>query len=157
MARDIRYIVIHCADTPNGRANSITDVDAWHLERGFKRTPEWRARFNSHLAAVGYQYVIGVNGELWTGRHINEIPAAVAAYNSVSVNICLLGKDKFSPGQWAALKTLVEELRRSFPKAEVKGHYQFSTAHGKSCPNFDVPKWLRSGMVAPAGQVMEGR
>ena len=156
MARDIRYIVIHCADTPNGRHNSIQDVDAWHRERGFKRTPEWRARFNRDLAAVGYQYVIGVNGELWTGRHINEIPAAVAAYNSVSVNICLLGKDRFTPSQWRALKSCVEELRRSFPKAEVKGHYQFSTAHGKSCPNFDVAAWLKRGLEPLPEQLYDG-
>lgn len=150
MARPIRYIVIHCADTPNGRPNTIKDVDAWHGERGFRREPEWRARFNPDLGAVGYQYVIGINGELWPGRHVNEVPAAVGGYNSVSINICLLGKDHFTASQWNALKTCVEDLRRKFPQAEVKGHYQFSTAHGKTCPNFDVARWLAHGMEPPA-------
>lgn len=149
MARNIVYIIIHEADTPTGKHFTANDIDQWHKERGFERSPEWRAKFNPQLEAIGYHYVIGVHGELWTGRHLQEIPAAVGGYNSVSINICLIGKGRYTPSQWNALKSLVEELHQKYPKAEVKGHCQFSTAiiQKKTCPDFNVPQWYAAGMT----------
>ena len=34
---EIRTLVIHCADTPNGKAFTAADIDRWHAERDFKR------------------------------------------------------------------------------------------------------------------------
>lgn len=148
MARKILYIVIHESDSPTGRADTQKDIDQWHQERGFKRGNTWRERLNPELKAIGYHYVVGIHGELWTGRHLEEVPAAVSGYNSVSVNICLVGKGRYSPSQWSALKTLMTDLVKKYPGAAVMGHCQFSTAivQGKTCPDFDVPKWYKAGM-----------
>lgn len=155
MARKISYIVVHESDTPNGRPHTAKDIDQWHRERGFSRSESARKAFNPTLKAIGYQYVICVDGTLQTGRAESEVPAAVQGYNSVSINICMIGKGKYTPAQWRTLKALVGDLCKRYPGAAVKGHYQFDTAHGKTCPDFQVDKWFAAGMEPPNGHVLE--
>ena len=151
------YVAIHCSDSPNGRPNTQNDIDAWHKERGFKRGTTWRQRFNPDLEAIGYHYVIGVKGEIWSGRHENEVGASVAGYNVATLGVCLIGKDRFSAEQWAALKKLVTQLREKYPGITVKGHREFSSAivQGKTCPDFDVRAWLKKDMKPLEGHVYE--
>ncbi len=147
--RTIENIIIHEADTPTGKPFTVEDIDAWHRERGFRRSEPFRKTFNPNLTAIGYHYVIYLDGSLHTGRAEGEIPAAVVGHNSTSINICLIGKGKYTPKQWEALKTLVGALVDKYPDAAVKGHYQFDTAiaQGKTCPDFDVPAWMAANMV----------
>lgn len=150
--RDIKYIVIHESDTPNGRPHTAQDIDLWHRER-FRRSESARKAFNPTLKAIGYHYVICVDGTLQTGRAESEIPAAVQGYNSTSINICLIGKGKYTSPQWYTLKALVGELKKKYPDAAVKGHYQFDTAKGKVCPGFAVDKWCANGMAPLEGHI----
>lgn len=137
MSRSISHLVIHCADTPNGRHIPVEDVDVWHQQRNFQRMLIWRKRFNTTLKAVGYHYLIDVDGKIQTGRHPDEIGAHVAGYNAHSIGIMLAGRDVFSDAQWKSLISLLAELHAIYPEAVVCGHRDFPNV-AKSCPNFDV-------------------
>lgn len=149
MPRIIDAIVIHESDSPTGRNDTITDIDQWHVERGFKRTQEpYCSTFHPELKACGYHNVILIDGTQQDGRHPDEIPAAVQGHNAHSINICLIGKGKYTLPQWDRLKTLVGAYRVLYPAAEVKGHYEFDTAiaQKKTCPDFPVSQWVADDM-----------
>ena len=153
MKRLIRHIVIHCADSPNGKqlgkgTSAASVIDTWHKARGFRRDDAWKAQFNPALWAIGYHWVIDVDGTVSTGRHPDEIPAQAQGHNHDSLGICLVGQDKFSAAQWAELKNLVIRLTLEYPRARVLGHRDFPGV-AKTCPNFDVAAWIRQGMIAP--------
>lgn len=60
--REINLIVVHCAATPNGKPFTVEDIDRWHAARGWQRNPYFRKLQNSTLAAIGYHFVLYVNG-----------------------------------------------------------------------------------------------
>jgi hypothetical protein len=155
--RKIENIVIHESDTPNGRQQTVEDIDQWHQERGFHRQAADMAAFNPDLKAIGYHFAIYIDGSLHTGRAENEIPAAVQGHNATSINICLIGKGKYTQEQWQSLQMLVSMLGQKYPGAAVKGHCQFDTAiaQGKTCPDFDVPAWVAGGMAPLTGHILE--
>ena len=33
--RKITEIIVHCSATPEGKAFTVADIDAWHKKRGF--------------------------------------------------------------------------------------------------------------------------
>ncbi len=149
---DIDLIVIHCADTPNGRWHDVIDVDLWHHERGFARALPFRQRQNPLLRAVGYHFVIYTNGGLATGRHLEEVGAHVRNHNRNSIAICLIGRDAYSPEQWKMLAANIRGLQSRFPRARICGHSDLDA--GKTCPGFDVAAWLEHQMSAPQGHVL---
>lgn len=112
--RSINLIVIHCSASPNGVFIAPERVDAWHRERGFKRTPAAVAKFNSKLPHIGYHWLIGTDGRLYPGRHTDEVGAHVAGSNTGSVGICLVGTDKFFAAQFAALTELLCTLAQTW-------------------------------------------
>ena len=132
---DISEIIIHCADTPNGQAAyTITDIDAWHRERGFDR--------------VGYHHVIHIDGTVHMGRSILMVGAHCRAggRNQVSIGVCLIGRDAFTKVQWQALKKLVTDTRAALPHiTRVSGHRDWEPH--KTCPNFSVDEWVMRAMV----------
>jgi len=155
--RSIEYIIIHESDTPNGRPQTVRDIDQWHRDRGFRRSPAAVAKFNPFLKCIGYHYAIYVDGTLQTGRADSEVPAACQGYNATSINICLIGKGKYTPAQWQALQMCVAMLLQRYPGAKVMGHCEFDTAkaQGKTCPDFDVQAWVCSNMEPLAGHILE--
>lgn len=164
--RQIDEIVIHCSATPDGRLETVEEIDSWHQQNGWHRLPHWRIakRWNQGLTSIGYHFVIYTDGTRHTGRHIDEIGAHVQGHNSRSLGICMVGDDEYSPAQWAELKALITELQSDIKAsshrlaAKVKGHYQYDTAvkQGKTCPNFDVPAWLDAGMVPDKKHIYTG-
>ncbi len=175
MKRKITDIIIHCAATPNGRNFRATDIDAMHKARGFKRATQATRNFNPTLKHIGYHYIICVNGDIETGRGLEEVGAHVQGNNSRSIGICLIGLDKYSKAQWESLRTCVINLssiiqNRPHATAEgainayndmgikVRGHRDYSpdlNGDGqitrnewiKDCPNFTVADWIKSGMM----------
>lgn len=131
--RDIREIIIHCADTPEGRNNTVADITAWHKARGFR--------------TIGYHYVIYLDGSIHKGRPIEEVGAHCkeGGHNRHSIGICYIGgrtadmkenKDTRTPAQKQALLCLLKELLSRFPRATIHGHREFTcknNANGK-CP-----------------------
>jgi len=153
--RPVELIVIHCSASPNGRWTTAADIDAWHAARGFSRAPEWRARQNPDLAAIGYHFVLYTSGAIATGRHLAETGAHAHGHNRDSVGVCLVGTDRFTAAQWSAAAALVARLVEEFPQARVLGHRDLPAVK-KTCPGFDVGAWRAAGMAAPAAHLMGG-
>lgn len=150
--RDIKFIVLHCAATPNGdKRFNVKVIDAMHRDRGWRK--------------IGYHYVVEVDGQVSVGRGIAEIGAHVEGSNSNSIGICMIGTDRFTMAQWLALESLVRKLKGLFPAAEVLGHRDFSPDKNgdgviekwewvKTCPGFDARAWYAANMVAPLDAVL---
>lgn len=143
-ARKIELIVVHCADTANGRPVAVEEIDRWHRERGFQRRAEAIAAFNPQLTSIGYHYVIQPDGSVQTGRHVDEIGAHALGVNNISLGVCMVGRDKFTPRQWTALKELCAELLDDHQGAELIGHRDVKGVV-KQCPGFDVRAWQVRG------------
>ena len=141
--RKITSIVVHCSDNFPSQ-----DVGAAEL-RTLHTTPPPRGQ---GWRDIGYHLVIRRNGVIEKGRPLEQIGAHVAGHNAASIGICLAGGRKegsvnppryeanFTLEQWAALKTLVIGLKKTFPAAEVKGHRDFPGVK-KECPCFDARAW----------------
>lgn len=170
---DPKIIVVHCSDSPNERTlvtrkpgpppvvvrTPSQEIDAWHKERGFQRDSYWRSRHEPGLSSLGYHFVIGRNGALYNGRHPEEVGAHAAGWNSVSLGICLVGRDQFTEEQLETLKNTIKALGATydipmqnavFGKAGNKhtvasrgvcGHRDLPGV-AKTCPGFDVGEWL---------------
>ena len=128
--RSINEIIVHCADTPEGRDNTVADITRWHKDRGFR--------------TIGYHYVIYRDGSIHNGRPIEEIGAHCKGHNAHSIGICYIGgcasdgktpKDTRTPEQKEALLALLRRLKARFPNATIHGHRDFAA---KACPSFDA-------------------
>lgn len=128
--RDIRYIVIHCSATPEGREHDARDLRRWHKAKG------WRD--------IGYHWVVQLDGTIEEGRSERDIGAHVAGHNSHSIGVVYIGgidkryfkpKDTRTPEQVEALLVLLKRLRRKYPKARILGHRDFAGV-AKACPSF---------------------
>lgn len=144
--KEVKHIVIHCADTPNHLYFDIDDIDRWHKEKGW--------------SGCGYHFVITRDGKVQKGRPLDkdkwlekdEIGAHAYGFNSSSVGICLIGgKNKNGEPDlemtmvqdgtlWRLLETLIEQ----FPSADIIPHSEISP---KSCPNFNLHKWLENANI----------
>lgn len=129
--RDIKEIIVHCADTPEGRDNKAADIDRWHKQRGFDR--------------IGYHYVIDLDGTIEPGRDLECIGAHCKGHNTQSIGICYIGgadanlkpKDTRTDAQKASLLLLLKFLLAKYPEAKIYGHRDFAA---KQCPCFDAKK-----------------
>lgn len=127
--RKITEIIYHCTATKEGERFTVEDVDRWHKEKGWK--------------GIGYHYLIGLKGELWIGRDIEEIGAHCVGHNANSIGICYVGgldkngkaKDTRTLEQKRTLRILNESLTEKYPEATIHGHREFAN---KECPCFDV-------------------
>lgn len=178
MSREINLVVIHCSASPNGASlfrgkagepgftTPVQVIDGWHKARGFSRGAGWRQTFNPSLEAVGYHFVIYTNGGSATGRHLDEVGAHAFGFNKRSIGICMIGLGKYTPHQWAALKSIVMSLRERYRGVRVVGHRDLSPdvdgdgvieRHEwlKTCPEFDVSDWLARGMTPAPQRILE--
>lgn len=150
MAKKLKYLVIHCTATPEGREVSAADIKRWHTSappsgRGWKQ--------------VGYTDMIHLDGRV--ERLVNnnedanvdpwEITNGAKGYNSVSRHIVYVGgvdannvkkaKDTRTTSQKEAMKKYVLDFHKRFPDVKIIGH---SDVAAKACPSFDVEQWLES-------------
>lgn len=136
----IKHIIWHCSATPNGQPFTAADINRWHKQRGWK--------------GIGYHFVIGIKGELWSGRAIRynefESGAHTSGKNAQSLGVCVIGgtdsnnKATYSPsGDWlsveqiATIQAVYGFLSKLAPQAEHSGHRDWSA---KECPCFDIDK-----------------
>lgn len=127
--RNIKMIIVHCTATPEGRAETVQTIRNMHLNNGW--------------SDIGYHYLIGLNGERWTGRNVDLIGAHCKGYNTNSIGVCYVGgvdkkmkpKDTRTDKQKDALLALLKDLRKLYPKAKIYGHRDFEK---KDCPSFDA-------------------
>jgi Negative regulator of beta-lactamase expression len=129
--RTINKIILHCSATKEGQFFTVSDIDRWHKQRGWK--------------GIGYHYVILQDGTVQIGRPESEIGAHTVGQNLHSIGICYIGgldltggpKDTRTAQQRIALKKLVSDLRKKYPASSVHAHNEFAD---KACPCFDVKK-----------------
>lgn len=128
--RQIKEIIIHCANSPEGRDVRAEDIKRWHTkERGWKD--------------IGYHYIIDLDGTIEPGRPIEVSGAHCTGHNADSIGICYVGgcdaemqpKDTRTEEQKASLITLLKYLVAKYPGAKIYGHRDFSS---KACPSFDA-------------------
>ena len=135
----IKRIVIHCSDTPNGRADTIEDINRWHGERTppFKRDLKISPNWQPHLKHIGYHFVIEIDGAIRAGRPLPETGAHVSGHKHDTIGICMVGRDAYSFDQWVALQRLIADLNEVLQKhLPVIGHYELQPE--KTCPGFDT-------------------
>ncbi|CAH0549100.1 unnamed protein product [Brassicogethes aeneus] len=134
------YIVIHHSAGPECRTDStckstVKSIQDYHISsKGFKD--------------IGYNFLVGDDGNVYEGRGWGIHGAHVPAYNARSIGICFLGNfQRSSPSekQLETVQNLVScgvELGKISPQYKLIGHRQ-----GKSteCPGqtlFDIiKKW----------------
>jgi len=132
--RRIKYLVVHCSASPNGRDDTAEDIHRWHQERGW--------------SGIGYNAVVTVSGLLeqgrpdyWQGAHVRDFDENGEGDNSDSLGIVLMGTDIFSSQQFNILEGWLVAKKLQYPDAEVVGHCDLDSR--KPCPNFDVKAWWR--------------
>lgn len=130
--RNIKEIILHCADTPEGKDYTVADIRAWHKARNF--------------SDIGYHYVVYRDGTIHKGRDIDIAGAHCTNHNTGSIGICYIGgreanstkpKDTRTKEQREAIVKLLRELKQLYPDATIHGHNEFAN---KACPSFDVKK-----------------
>lgn len=128
--RNIKEILIHCSDTPEGKDFTVADIRAWHKARNF--------------SDIGYHYVIYRDGSIHLGRDINIAGAHCTNHNTISIGICYIGgreagstkpKDTRTDAQKKSLLKLLKDLKKLYPNATIHGHKEFAN---KACPCFEV-------------------
>lgn len=129
--RQIKEIIVHCADTPEGRDDKAADIKRWHKAQGW--------------SDIGYHYVIDIDGTIEPGRPLETAGAHCTGHNANSIGICYVGgcdkdmkpKDTRTDEQKASLLLLLKYLVAKYPGAKIYGHKDFAQ---KACPSFDAKK-----------------
>lgn len=148
--RELKYLVIHCTATPEGREVSAADIRHWHCAPVSRGGRGWKQ--------VGYTDIIHLDGtverlvdnneDAWVDDW--EITNGAVGYNSVSRHVVYSGglakdgkmaKDTRTAAQKKALADYVNDFHKRFPNVRIIGHNEVAA---KACPSFDVQKWLKS-------------
>lgn len=127
IVEDLKYIVVHCSDSPQGRGDNAETIHRWHLEKGWD--------------GIGYHYVIDENGNCENGRPLYWQGSHVRGYNGKSIGICLIGEGEYTDAQYSTLRTLIGYMETLAPNALVVGHNDLDKH--KTCPKFDVKAWYK--------------
>lgn len=146
----LKYLVIHCTATKEGREVSSNEIRHWHTDPVSKGGRGWKQ--------VGYTDMIHLDGRVERLVKNNEdaqvdpweITNGAKGYNAISRHVVYVGgvdandvkkaKDTRTAAQKEALKKYVLDFHKRFPKVKIIGHNQVAA---KACPSFDVPKWLK--------------
>lgn len=128
--RTISLIIVHCSANKVGSALRMKDIDRYHRSLGW--------------LGCGYHYVIPTDGTIEPGRPDEMVGAHCQHHNRHSIGICYIGGlsqeglpiDTRTDAQRTALRTLLEDLHRRYPKALIVGHRDLDPR--KTCPCFDV-------------------
>ena len=145
----LKYLVLHCTATQEGREVSSDEIRAWHTNPVSKGGRGWKQ--------VGYTDLIHLNGEVERLVDNNEdanvdtweITNGAKGYNSVSRHIVYVGglavdgktsKDTRTEAQKNAMAEYVIDFHKRFPNVKIIGHREVAA---KDCPSFNVQDWLK--------------
>ncbi len=129
MFSDIKYLVVHCSDSSDDEAVSVTDIHDMHLGFGWD--------------GIGYHRIIERDGTISAGRPIYWQGAHVKGQNHHSLGVCLIGRNSFSTQQMAALEAVIIEWLTLYPDAKIVGHRDIQDTK-KTCPNFEAGAWWQA-------------
>lgn len=160
----LKYLVIHCTATAEGREVTAAQLRAAHTNPVSKGGRGWRV--------VGYTDMIHLDGRVERLVDNNEdanvdpweITNGAKGYNTVSRHVVYVGgveavshrgverldaqsinkqpkpKDTRTEAQKEALKRYVLDFHRRHPDVKIIGHNEVAA---KDCPCFDVQKYLK--------------
>ncbi len=150
MAARLKYLVIHCTATPEGRDVTSDEIRRWHTDPVSKGGRGW--------TQVGYTDLMHLDGTVERLVENNEdsnvdpweITNGAKGYNTVSRHIVYAGgldsdgktpKDTRTRAQLESMAGYVRRFHESFPDVRIIGHNEIAA---KACPSFDVQGWLKS-------------
>lgn len=144
----LKYLIIHCTATPEGREVSADEIRRWHTAPPSTGGRGWKQ--------VGYTDMVHLDGKVERLVRNNEdmtvdafeITNGARGYNAVARHIVYIGgvdakgnpKDTRTAEQRKALTDYVRDFHKRFPGVRIIGHNEIAP---KACPSFDVQKWLR--------------
>ena len=149
----IKYLILHCTATPEGRQVTKEDIIKWHTSPA----PQGRG-----WSKCGYSDMFSLKGNLVNITPYDndddieawEITNGATGTNSFTRHIVYAGgiskdgktpKDTRTPEQLLAMENYVKQVVNAYPHILIAGHNQFAP---KACPSFDTVKWLKSIGVA---------
>jgi N-acetylmuramoyl-L-alanine amidase len=149
--KKLKYLVIHCSATPEGREVTSEMIRRWHTSPVSEGGRGWKQ--------VGYSDMIHLDGTIENLVPYNdnqvvepwEITNGAFGINSQSRHIVYVGgtekhdinkaKDTRTEAQLKAMESYVKKFVTKHPTAKVAGHNQFAQ---KACPSFDTIAWCKS-------------
>lgn len=148
----MKYLVLHCTATPEGREVTSGEIRHWHTDPVKKGGRGWKQ--------VGYTDMIHLDGRVERLVRNNEdaevdpceVTNGAKGYNTVSRHVVYVGgvskdgktaKDTRTEAQLKAMTAYVRDFHARFPQIRIVGHGELPGVK-KACPSFDVAAWLRS-------------
>ena len=148
----MKYLVLHCTATPEGREVTSGEIRHWHTDPVKKGGRGWKQ--------VGYTDMIHLDGRVERLVRNNEdaevdpweVTNGAKGYNTVSRHVVYVGgvskdgktaKDTRTEAQLKAMTAYVRDFHARFPQIRIVGHGELPGVK-KACPRFDVAAWLRS-------------
>lgn len=149
MGRPLRYLVLHCTATPEGREVTSQMIRHWHTDPVSKGGRGWKQ--------VGYTDMIHLDGRIERLVPNNEdatvdpweVTNGAKGINSESRHVVYVGgvdscgrpKDTRTAAQLEAMERYVKDFHGRHPDVRIIGHNEVAA---KACPSFDVRKWLKT-------------
>ncbi len=146
----LKYLVLHCTATPEGREVSSDEIRAWHTDPVSKGGRGWKQ--------VGYTDIIHLDGMIERLVDNNEdhnvdpweITNGAKGYNTVCRHVVYVGgcnasgqpKDTRTIKQLRAMRCYVKDFHKQHPDVLIVGHRDL--CNNKDCPSFNVKEWLKS-------------
>lgn len=147
--KSLKYLVLHCTATREGREVSSAEIRRWHTSPVSEGGRGWKQ--------VGYTDLIHLDGSVERLVENNEdawvddweVTNGAKGYNSVSRHVVYAGgvgadgktpKDTRTAAQLQAMADYVRAFHRKHPGVRIIGHNEIAA---KACPSFDVQRWLK--------------
>jgi len=151
--KELKYLIIHCTATPEGRDVSSRDIRRWHTSSVASGGRGWNQVGYSDMIHLGgmIENMVEYDEDNWV--QANEITNGAGTYNYVSRHIVYVGgmnkeytepKNTMTDGQFRSLHNYIKDFIKLHPDIIVIGHNQ---VHAKACPSFDV--YEEFGCVIP--------
>lgn len=149
MSKPLKYLVLHCTATPEGREVTANDIRQWHTSPKSQGGRGWKQ--------VGYRRIIHLDGTVTELVENNddgtvdpwEITNGVEGKNSECEHWVYSGgvdkdgktpKDTRTQAQLARMEKDIKDFYYRFHWVKIVGHNYFAN---KACPSFDVQTWLK--------------
>jgi N-acetylmuramoyl-L-alanine amidase len=147
--KKLKYLVIHCSATPEGRDVKAATIVKWHTDP--KPTGNgWKVPGYSNIIELDGTVVniVKYNNDGWV--QTDEVTNGASGYNSESRHICYVGgtdksgkpKDTRTPQQTKALAEYCKNMQKLHPDIIILGHSDLNPA--KACPSFNVKEWIKT-------------
>ncbi len=162
MRQPLKYLVIHCTATPEGRDVTSADIRRMHTAPRSAGGRGWKQVGYTDLFRLDgtVERLVDNNGDNYVDPW--EVTNGAKGYNSVSRHIVYAGgcdkagkpKDTRTAAQKSAMAKYVRDFHAKHPNVKIIGHRDLSpdlngngviepSEYMKACPSFDVASWLR--------------